>query len=88
MNTQNQRRFTPEEREWMALNAAHMTQSFAARKLGVRVTAVNNWAFRHKVNFLGSKRKLVKAAVIPKKPVIGEMQDVDRLMYLAAKARA
>ena len=81
----NQRRFTQEEKEWMLINAPITTQTLAARHLAVRVTAVNKWAKTNAVKFLGSKMNLVKKADIPKKPVVTEYQDVDKLMELAEK---
>ena len=87
MESNTQRRFSEAEEEWMRLNASKFTKSQTARKLGARVTAVDNWARRNGIQFLGFRKK-VRAAVIPKKPAFKETQDVDRLMSLVAKVRA
>ena len=89
MSREIPRRFTLQEDLWMREVAPHMIQSQVARELEVRVTAVNNWAFRNRVKFFGSRRGLrkLKKPVIPAKPVVRETQDVDRLMKLVERAR-
>ena len=57
MKCKNQRRFSEQEIEWMRSVAPKMRQVWVAKELGVRVTAVNNWARRTRTNFLGARIK-------------------------------
>jgi hypothetical protein len=86
MTTTNQRRFTEAELDWLLSVAPTMTQSAAARKLKVNVQAVNNWAMRHKVKFVGARNRF-RPFSIPSKPVQRETQDVDMLMKLTERLK-
>jgi hypothetical protein len=80
-----QRRFTEDECDWMRKWATVVGQTEAAKRLGVKVTAVNNWALRNGVKFRGSRRKMDHVVKMPAKPTQGDYRDVDQMMVLAEK---